>query len=259
MNFLQVATEAARAGGMILRENYGKVASEDIEVKSRNNFVTYIDRLSEEKIIEIIAAHFPDHGINAEEQGLMRTDSEYQWSIDPLDGTTNFIHSVPMFSVSIAVQKNEQLLAGVIYDPMRDELFSAERGKGAFLNGKRLNVTSKTALADCFFATGFPYREFQDVESYLRTFAHFMRQTAGIRRIGSAAIDLAYTAAGRFDGFWEFDLKPWDISAGILLIEEAGGKVSDPLGGNTYMETGNILASSNTIHEQMLSILKYLI
>ena len=252
---IDVAKEAARIGGEILLENYGKITSEEVESKGKNNFVTFVDRLSEEKIIEKILSVYPDHDIYAEESGKHKKKSDYRWLIDPLDGTTNYIQGIPLFSVTIALQKDNEIILGVTYDPIRNEMFHAEKGKGAYLNNTRLQISTKENLSTCVVATGFPYKAYQDIGSYLKSFGDFIKNTAGLRRMGSAAIDLAYTASGRFDGFWEFNLSPWDIAAGILLIQEAGGIATDDLGEKNYMETGNIVAANPEIHRQMLSFL----
>jgi myo-inositol-1(or 4)-monophosphatase len=255
-NMLEVAIQSAKIGGKVLLENFGKVTKKEIEVKSKNNFVTYVDRLSEEKIVQRILSTFPDHTIVAEESGGQKQNSEYRWIIDPLDGTTNFIQGIPMFAVSIGLEKNGEMLLGVIYEPIRKELFYAEKGKGAYLNDKKFTIADKKNLSECLIATGFPFRIYDLFDDYLKTFSLFMRKTIGIRRAGSAAIDLAYTAIGRFDGFWELGLSPWDIAGGSIIIEEAGGVITDVLGGKNYLSTGNVVAGNKDIHEQMLKIVK---
>ncbi len=254
---LEIAIEAAKIGGKILIEYFGKLTDHDIETKSRNNFVTFVDRLSEEKIIEKIQLSFPEHNIFAEESGKHQSNNvDYRWLIDPLDGTTNYIHNIPFFCVSIALEKNGEIILGVIYDPLRDEMFYAEIGKGAFLNNRKLFIAQKSKLIDCIIATGFPYKNIDIMDRYMQLFSGFMRNTAGLRRMGSAAIDLAYTASGRFDGFWELDLKPWDIAAGMLIVQEAGGIVTDTIGMPECMESGNVVATNSFIHKQMLELLK---
>lgn len=252
---LNLAIESAKKGGEILLEHFGKITSQEIEIKGKNNFVTYVDRLSEELIIETIKSQCADHDIYAEESGEHNIKSEYQWIIDPLDGTTNFIQGIPLFAVNIALVKNKDILLSVTFDPTRNELFYAEKGKGAFLNGKKISMTKRDSLASCVLATGIPYKAGQNVYEYIENFATFIQNCAGIRRMGSAAIDLAYLACGRFDGFWEYDLKPWDIIPGVLLVQEAGGICSDNKGSNNYWETGNIVASTPNIHKSMLEIL----
>lgn len=252
---LKIAMDAAKIGGDILLEHFGKITAQEIEVKGKNNFVTYVDRLSEEKIIEKILLEYPEHDIYAEESGEHNKKSDYQWIIDPLDGTTNFIQGIPVFAVNIVLVKNKDILLAVTFDPTRNELFYAEKGKGAYLNGKQIFVQNKESLSDCVLATGIPYKVSQNVDEYVVSFANFIKNSAGIRRMGSAAIDLAYTASGRFDGFWEFDLKPWDIIPGVLLVQEAGGVATDNLGKYDYWETGNIVASNKNIHNQMIEFL----
>jgi myo-inositol-1(or 4)-monophosphatase len=253
---IETAKAAALIGGKILTENFGKIMVHEIETKSINNFVTFVDRLSEEKIIEKIRESCPDHQIYAEESGRHDRNSEYKWIIDPLDGTANYVHGIPVFSISIALEKHGEIILGVVYDPVLDEMFYAEKGKGAYLNNQKLICAQKSSLGDSIISTGFPYKNYHDFDDYIKLFSQFIRNTAGLRRMGSAALDLAYTAAGRFDGFWELDLSPWDIAAGILIIEEAGGVVTDIHGNHGYMETGNVIASNKTVHEQMLKLLK---
>jgi len=253
---LNVAIESAKIAGQILIKNFGKITEAQIETKNKNDFVTYVDKLSEEKIIGNILKSFPEHAILGEESGELLTRSEYRWIIDPLDGTTNFIHGVPTFAVSIALQKNNELILGVVYDPLRDELFHAEKGQGSYLNDKRIYVSKKEELANCLITTGFPYRTDDYYRDYVKIFAEFMVKTAGIRRPGAAVLDLAYTAAGRFDGFWEMLLKPWDIAAGAILIEEAGGVITDINGENTYLLTGSVASGNKLIHEQIIREIK---
>jgi myo-inositol-1(or 4)-monophosphatase len=252
---IDIAKEAAIIGGKILTDNFGKITIHEIETKSINNFVTFVDRLSEEKIIARIRESCPEHQIYAEESGKHARNSEYRWLIDPLDGTANYVHGIPVFSISIALEKNGEILLGVIYDPVLDEMFYAEKGKGAYLNDRRLICAQKVNLRDSIISTGFPYKNYHDFDDYIRLFSKFIRNTAGLRRMGSAALDLAYTAAGRFDGFWELDLSPWDIAAGILIIGEADGIVTDIHGNHGYMETGNVLAANKSVHKQMLELL----
>jgi myo-inositol-1(or 4)-monophosphatase len=211
-----------------------------------------MDRRSEEAVIQYIKKDYPDHIVIAEESGADCTDSEYRWLIDPLDGTANYIQGISMYSVSIAVLKNDALLAGAIYHPDRDELFYASQGGGAFLNRQPMQVSSKTNFADALLGTGFPLRSRAYMKEYLETFDYLYYHSAGVRRMGSAALDLAYTACGRFDGFWEMQLHPWDMAAGILIIEEAGGLVTDFTGGKTHLKTGNIVAGNPSIYPIIL-------
>jgi len=253
---LNVAIESAKRSAQILIENFGKITEEQIETKNKNDFVTYVDKLSEEKIIKNILKYFPEHTILGEESGESLNKSDYRWIIDPLDGTTNFIHGLPTFGISIALQENNQLILGVIYDPLRDELFHAEKGQGSYLNGKKIQVSQKENLANCLLTTGFPYRTDDYYRDYVKIFAEFMLKTVGIRRPGAAVLDLAYTAVGRFDGFWEMLLKPWDIAAGAIIVQEAGGVITDANGEDNYLISGSVVAGNKSIHEQMITEIK---
>jgi myo-inositol-1(or 4)-monophosphatase len=260
-DLLDVATTAAQAGGETLLSLAQRRETLRIEAKAEADFVTAADRASEEKIVGHILRIFPDHQILAEEQthtGLPQAKIKpeaVQWIIDPLDGTTNYIHDIPNFSISIAAKQNDAVVAGVVWDPVRRELFTAAAGGGAFLNGKPLRVSSSAQLRDSLLGTGFPFRVRHQVSSYLRMFQEFLSQSRDIRRIGSAALDLAYVAAGRFDGFWEYHLNPWDFAAGVLLIHEAGGLVSGFAPDEDFWVTGNILASNGKLHELMREII----
>ncbi|MFN8578555.1 MAG: inositol monophosphatase family protein [Candidatus Sericytochromatia bacterium] len=252
---INIAKEACLISGKILLDNLGKLSSCDIETKGINNFVTYVDKQSEESIIKIIKTSFPEHCIFAEESGDNKKDSDYRWLIDPLDGTTNYIHGVPFFAVSIALEYKGEIILGVIYDPVRGEMFYAEKGKGAFLNSKEICVSNKENIANSIITVGFPYKSYHNIEHYINTLTKIAGRCSNIRKIGSAALDLAYVASGRFDGYWELDLGQWDIAAGIIIIREAGGIVTDTEGNNGFMETGNTLASNRKIHKQLLEVL----
>lgn len=252
-NPLPIAIEAARAGGRVLLASYGKLKRGQISMKTKNDFVTEIDKRSEKTVISIIKRHFPADTIQAEESGVTPGEGRL-WIIDPLDGTSNYIHQLPAFAVSIGVLEAGRLRAGVIYDPLHDELFQAERGKGAFLNGRRLHVTRVPKLADSLMATGFPFRARVRFDQYYESFRRITFASVGLRRCGSAALDLAYVACGRFDGFWEMDLSPWDIAAGALLIEEAGGRITDFWGESDYLKNGDTLASNGLIHPELQTI-----
>lgn len=252
---LDTAIKAAKSAADILMENFGKITAKDIREKSKNDFLTHVDELSESKIIEIIHQSFPTHSILAEESGKKDKDSEYEWIIDPLDGTKNFISGIPVFAISIAMRYHDKMELGVIMDPVRKELFTAQRGKGAFLNESAIHVSQRENLSECLCATGFPFKIKEMLPLYLKSFEEIFSHCSGIRRMGAAAIDLAYLAAGRFDGFWELGLSPWDMAAGSIIIEEAGGKITDFWGGNTYLENGNVLATNIQIHEELLNIL----
>lgn len=252
---LDVAIEAARQAGKFLKNNLGKVR--DIQKKSgqEKNLVTEIDKQSEQLIISIIKKHFPKHGILAEESGKQGEISDYKWIIDPLDGTTNYTHGFPVYCVSIGVEHNGELLYGVVYDPNFDELFYAEKGKGAFLNGKKIRVSQTEKLSDSLLVTGFPYNIAENPNHAIEHFVNFLFHSQAIRRMGSAAIDLAYVAAGRYDGFWEVALNPWDMAAGALLVQEAGGKLSNFSGEEFSIYQSEIVASNGIVHQQLIEVL----
>jgi myo-inositol-1(or 4)-monophosphatase len=221
--------------------------------KGRNDYVSQADVEAERAVLDVLTRAYPDHGIIAEESGE-REGSEYTWVIDPLDGTTNFLHGFPMFAVSVADKRGGVLEHGVVYDPLHDEMFTASRGEGAQLNGKRLRVSTTRQLAPSLLGTGFPFRDLGIIEPWMRSFQSLLPKTSGIRRAGAAALDLAYVAAGRLDGFWEFGLKPWDMAAGALLIREAGGLVADVSGGQDFLENGNLVAANPLIFEEFRKI-----
>lgn len=252
---LNIAVRAARNAGNIIVRSLERVDRLKIQVKSENDFVTDVDRAAEQEIIRTILKAYPNHSIMAEESGN-QSGNEYLWIIDPLDGTTNFLHGFPQFAVSIALQHKGRLDQAVIYDPLRQELFTASRGRGAQLNDRRIRVTNRTDLQGALLGTGFPFKQQQFLDSYLATFKALFADTAGIRRAGSAALDLAYVACGRLDGFWEIGLSPWDMAAGILLIEEAGGFVCDFAGDKDYLDTGNIVAANPKLLKPMLSAIQ---
>ncbi len=252
---LNIAVRAARNAGRIITRNIDRVDTLDIDVKQRNDFVTEIDRQAESVIIDTLHRSYPEHAFFAEESGR-QGNSEYVWIIDPLDGTTNFIHGFPQFSVSIALEYRGRLEHAVVYNPIHDELFSASRGEGAELNNKRLRVSKQPGLEGALLGTGFPYKKDQNIDNYMKTLYKFIQITAGIRRPGSAALDLAYVAAGRLDGFWEMGLNPWDIAAGALIIREAGGLVGNLKGEEGWLETGNIVAGNPRVFHQMLLTLQ---
>ncbi|MBB72663.1 MAG: inositol-1-monophosphatase [Legionellales bacterium] len=248
---LNVAVSAARNAG-----NYIARASERLDLikterKDTNDFVTNVDKKAESIIIEAVRENYPDHGIIAEE-GSHHEGDEFQWVIDPLDGTTNFIHGIPQFAISIGIKHKGRLQFGVIYDPMRQELFTAIRGSGAQLNSRRIRVSQHKSLDGSLLATSFPFRQRDKLDIYQQTFNAIYAQCNDIRRAGSAALDLAYVAAGRLDGYWEFGLSPWDFAAGVLLVKEAGGMVADLDGSENYLETGNILAGNPKVFKGLL-------
>jgi myo-inositol-1(or 4)-monophosphatase len=248
---LNIAVRAARsAGNIILRASTRLDRIKKFE-KQPNDFVTDIDQLAEREIIQHIRYLYPHHGILAEEGGHTKGD-DYVWIIDPIDGTTNFIHGFPHFSVSIAIQYKDRIEHGVIYDPIKQELFTATRGSGAFLNDHRIRVSQQHHLSGSLIGTGFPFRHSELLEVYLEIFKKVSAEAAGIRRAGSAALDLAYVACGRLDGFWEFKLSPWDIAAGAILIRESGGLIADFTGAETFLETGNVVAGTSKVFKGLL-------
>jgi myo-inositol-1(or 4)-monophosphatase len=252
---LNTAVQAARRAGDTAAGYFNRADRLDIRSKDRNDFVTQVDEAAEELIISTIRERYPDHAFLAEERGA-QGNSDHVWIIDPLDGTTNFIHGFPVFAVSIALQVRGQLEAGVIYDPMRQELFTAMRGRGAQLEGRRIRAASRTSLEGTLIGTGFPYRaNAKWTDSYLGMLQRVMENTAGIRRPGAAALDLAYVAAGRLDGFWDFGLQAWDLAAGALMIQEAGGLISELHDAGDFLETGNVCAGSPKVHDALKKLL----
>ncbi len=248
---LTIAIRAARsAGNQILRavDNVGQL---QIDQKGKNDYASEVDRKAENEIIRIISKAYPNHGFLAEESGYQKSDSDYIWVIDPLDGTTNFLHGFPQFAVSIALKHKGTLEVGVVYDPQRDELFTAERGGGAMLNNRKIRVTRQTSLTGSLLGTGFPFKKQQHLDAYLGMFRALFIDSAGIRRAGSAALDLAYVAAGRLDGFWEIGLHEWDVAAGVLLIKEAGGVVTDFSFKDKFLESGNLITGNPKMHQIM--------
>jgi len=253
---LNIAIKAARAAGNVILRNMDKVDRLNIETKSQNDFVSQVDHQAEEKIIDVIRQAYPEHSILAEESGVDDRPGDYQWIIDPLDGTTNFLHGFPQFSVSIAMKSKNRLEVAVVFDPLKNELFTAARGNGAQLNDRRLRVTQQKGIPGALLGTGFPFKHPQHLETYLNTFRALHPEAAGIRRAGSAALDLAYVAAGRLDGFWELGLNPWDMAAGVLLVREAGGIVTDFSGDGHYLETGNVIAAAPKVYQPMFERIK---
>jgi myo-inositol-1(or 4)-monophosphatase len=256
-HLLAVAVEAAKLGGEVLRAHWNEARPRRIEAKSEFDFVTNVDHESEAVIVAHLQKRFPEHKILAEESGARGAASAtVEWIIDPLDGTANYMHGVPNFAASIAARQHGEVLCGVVYDPLREELFAASKGEGAFLNGKRLQVTATASLHDCLIATGFPFRMKELSASYLKMFAAFFAHVRDLRRLGAASLDLAYVAAGRFSGYWEYRLNPWDFAAGVLLVHEAGGLVTGFTAADDYWSTGNILASNSLVHAQMEKLVR---
>jgi myo-inositol-1(or 4)-monophosphatase len=256
---LNIAIKAARRASQIINRASMNLDHLEVTSKQTNDFVTQVDKDAEAAIIEVLRDACPDYGILAEESGVSvgrNPQSEYQWIIDPLDGTTNFIHGLPQYAVSIALARNGQVEQGVVYDTNRNELFVAAKGKGAFLNNRRIRVSGRIKLQDALVGTGFPYRVFEHLDTYLSIFKELTQKTAGLRRPGAAALDLAYVAAGRLDAFWEFGLAPWDMAAGSLLITEAGGLICDLAGEADYLQSGNVVAGSPKIFSQLLQLIQ---
>jgi myo-inositol-1(or 4)-monophosphatase len=253
---INVAVKAARAAGAIINRAALDVESVRVSQKQVNDFVTEVDQAAEAIIIETLLTAYPGHGIWAEESGHEHgaKDSEFVWIIDPLDGTTNFIHGLPTYCVSIALAVKGKVEQAVIYDPTRNDLFTATKGRGAYQNNRRLRVAKRTLLKDCLISTGFPYRQDDDINIYLRLMGEMMQRTAGLRRPGAAALDLAYVAAGYTDGFFELGLQPWDVAAGSLLITEAGGLVGNFSGDANFLEQRECLAANPRIYGQMVAI-----
>ena len=250
-SYLETSVEIAREAGALLSKYFERRIS--YELKGEHDLVTEADRASERLVVDRLRSHFPSHAIVAEEGGNHAGSSEYCWYVDPLDGTTNFAHGFPMYNVTMALEQSGELIAGVVFDPEHSEMFTAERGSGAYLNNRRIRVSKVKEIENTLVATGFPSRKrHQDVN------VHFYYQLAmlthGVRRAGSAALDLAYVASGRLDGFWEFGLNPWDMAAGILLITEAGGKVSDMQGGPVSLRGPHLLADNGLVHQQMIDL-----
>ncbi len=255
---LTIAVKAARRAGTIINRAARDVDQVTVTRKRHNDFVTEVDKNAEAAIIQVIHDAYPDHAILAEESGKSagaKGASEYTWIIDPLDGTTNFIHGFPQYAVSIALMHRETLSHAVIYDTAKNELFHASRGGGAFMNDRRIRVSKRTQFSDALIGTGFPYSNMEELDNYLRMFRAVVSQVAGVRRAGAAALDLAYVAAGRMDGFWELGLSPWDVAAGVLLIQEAGGLVSDFEGESDYLYSGRIVGGNPKIFHQLLQVL----
>lgn len=252
---IQLATEAALEAGRFLKMSVGKIKQIERKQGQELNLVTEIDKKSEEMIIRKIKQRYPHHDFLAEESGSHEKKSDYKWVIDPLDGTTNFTHGFPIFCVSIALEVKGEVVLGVVYDPNADELYSAERGKGATLNGKPIRVSKVSTLIESMLVTGFPYTIRENPDEIIRHFSSFLVEAQAIRRLGSAALDLCYVAAGRLDGFWETSLNPWDMAAGVLIAEEAGGKFTDFRGFPSSIYNKQLLVSNGLIHEQMVNVL----
>jgi myo-inositol-1(or 4)-monophosphatase len=253
--FMETAGEAARIGGEVIRAHRGRRPAE-VRDKGTNDFVTEVDRAAERAVVDFLRSRHPDHTIVAEEGQGQEGDGGYRWIVDPLDGTTNFIHDFPSFATSVGLWSDGEGIAGAVFDPVRDEMFRAARGEGAWLGERRIHVSGATGLDGTLLATGFPFRRPERIPSYLRSFGELLGRTAGVRRAGSAALDLCYTACGRLDGFWEMGLAAWDLAAGVVLVREAGGTVTDYAGGDRFMESGNVIAAANGVHAPVLEVLR---
>ena len=252
---LNVMVQAAVKAGKSLSRDFGEVQNLQVSMKGPGDFVSQADRKAEKIIKDDLMKARPTYGfLGAESEEIKGTDGAHRWIVDPLDGTTNFLHGIPLFGVSIALERNNEIVAGVIYNPAMDELYTAERGGGAFLNDRRLRVAARRVLSDAVIGCGVPHLGRGNHGKFLVELRHVMGEVAGIRRFASASIDLAYVAAGRLDGFWENDLAAWDIAAGILLIKEAGGYVSDWNGGNNILETGSVVAGNEHIHKALMEV-----
>jgi len=255
---VNIAVRAARSAGNIIVRHLDRLDTLRVESKSRNDFVSDVDRMAEREIVHTLRKAYPQHAVLGEEGGAQgqSDDAEFTWIIDPLDGTTNFLHQFPHFAVSIGLKQRGRLEAGVVYDPLRQELFTAARGRGAQLDGRRIRVGQRKGLEGTLIGTGFPFKAPHHLEAYMAMFKPLCEKTAGIRRAGSAALDLAYVAAGRLDGFWEIGLMPWDMAAGIVLIQEAGGIVTDLGGGGDFLESGNLVAANPKLLNVLLQEIK---
>jgi len=253
---IDAATEAAKRGAEILLQYWEQLGKADADLKARNDWVSRADRESEAAIIAVLHEHFPEDGVLGEEGSRSGGRSGRTWIIDPLDGTSNYLQHFPIWSISIGLQHGDEVVAGVIYEPLRDIVFTAERGAGAFRDGVRLRVSTQQHVEGSFLATGFPFRAQSYVAVYCAIFEDVISMAKGVRRAGSAALDLAYTAAGIFDGFFEIHLSPWDVAAGSLMITEAGGVVTDFSGGQRWFERGNIVGAAPGLHPELISIIR---
>ena len=249
----ELAIKAATEAGLVLKENFGKITHEHIDLKQKFDFVTFVDKQAEEKIVKIIKTAYPDHKIFGEETSKDEVGG-YRWIIDPLDGTTNYIHGYPVFSISIGLEWEGDIILGVVYDPSHEELFVAEKGKGAQLNGHPIRVSNITDLTMSLLSTGFPFRAKRKIDLYLSSFKELFTKVSGIRRMGSAAIDLCNIACGRAEGFWEIGLSPWDVAAGYLMIKESGGQITDFIGEDNAIWSGNVIASNGHIHQTLVNV-----
>jgi myo-inositol-1(or 4)-monophosphatase len=254
---INVMVKAARRAGRSLKRDLGEIENLQVSLKGPANFVSAADRRAEEMLYDDLTKSRPGYGFIGEEGGTREgSDKSNTWIVDPLDGTTNFLHGIPQFAISIGLQREGTIIAGVIYNPANDELYIAERGKGAFLNDQRIRVTGRNKLNDCVIACGLPHIGRGDHELSRREMAELQNRVAGLRRFGAASLDMAFVAAGRLDGYWERNLKPWDVAAGTIMVREAGGTVSGIEGGDTALQTGHVVCGNETIHGELVKILK---
>ncbi len=254
-HLIEITIELSKQAGAFIRDQYFSFSEKDVQTKSLNSLVSYVDVTAEKILVEGLKKEFPEAGFLTEEKTIEESQSEWLWIIDPLDGTTNFIQGIPTFAVSVGLMHNGKMKLGVVYEVMRDECFSAYEGSQSQLNGKPIHVSEKKSLADSLIATGFPYEKFDYLPAYLKTLEHFMTSTRGVRRIGSAAVDLAYTACGRFDGFFEYNLNPWDVAAGAFIVQQAGGTVTDFSGGENFIFGRETLASNGLVNDEMSKVI----
>ncbi|HYU23786.1 MAG TPA: inositol monophosphatase family protein [Thermoanaerobaculia bacterium] len=254
MNDIEIATEAARRGSAVLLRHWEQLGKDDADLKARNDWVSRADRESESAILSFIREQRPNDSVLGEESGRT-AGNERTWIVDPLDGTSNYLQHFPVWSISIGLLRGSEIVAGLIYEPLRDLFYTAERGAGAFRNGRRMSVSTQGGVEGSFLATGFPFRAQQFVKAYCSIFQDVITIAKGVRRAGSAALDLAYTAAGTFDGFFEMHLSPWDVAAGSLLVTEAGGVVSDFSGGQRWLERGNIVGAPAAVHRELVALI----
>lgn len=248
--------EIARKAGKFQLEEIHKVGTGDIEVKGLHNFVTYVDKASEELIVTGLQNLLPEAGFVAEEGTSVKKGSRYNWVVDPLDGTTNYIHRIPLYSVSIALMDGDEIIVGVVYEPNLSECFYTWKGAPAYLNGNEIRVSDTAEMSNALLATGFPYYDYGRMKGYMDLFMYFAENTSGLRRLGSAAVDLAWTACGRCEAFYEYGLHPWDVAAGAILVQNAGGRVTDFKGGNDFVFGGEMLATNMVLHDKMLASVK---
>jgi myo-inositol-1(or 4)-monophosphatase len=259
MDYQKICEEVcllAKDIGSFLKSEINKLKNEDIETKGLHDYVTYVDKASEKKIIKRLSEILPEAGYIVEEKTITKHSDDFNWIVDPLDGTTNYIHGLSCYSVSIALMKKDKVMLGVVYEVNLDECFYAWEGNPAYLNGKEIHVSSASKVADALLATGFPYYDYSELGKYMILFTYFLQNSHGIRRLGSAAVDLVYVACGRFEGFFEYGLNPWDVAAGAFIVQQAGGKVYDFKGGNNYIFGKQLIASNNNISAEIVGIIK---